>query len=102
MKKIPSNSEIVHRIKLAAMKCRSNTCELGLDETTAEHLSPWLFGEKNILKAVEIIESNGNASVGEIMNLLIVANDLEPSIGAVSFLTYGDIPTVSEYLASLK
>lgn len=91
-----TNAEIVHRIKLGAMKCRSTTMESGLGEI-AKTLNPWLFGENNILRAVEIVEGR-EISLSETLNLLTIANLLEPSIAIVANISYGGIPTVEEYM----
>jgi len=43
-------------------------------ETLGELLTPWFFGKKNVLRAVEITQANGYVNPQEFYNLMWIAD----------------------------
>lgn len=73
--------EWVRRMRFAAQRCRSIDAENGIDETIGELLMPWLYGKRNILKGIAMIEERGSITPSEFLNLMRVAAMCQPSIG---------------------
>lgn len=69
---------LVLRVQTAVQKTRSNLIEaMGDDEAAMkvnEALQPWLFGDRCILRATEIVLARGQVTAGELYNLLIICN----------------------------
>lgn len=90
---------LLHRYALTVVKARSTAAETYLPDEILERISPFLFGPKCILRACEIMTNRGNPTHHDIANLLIVGNDLEPSI-AITYLArwYEPLPTWEEWM----
>lgn len=71
---------LVRRFGVECQKARSNMMESDLADVS-ELLTPWLFGPKNILNAVDIIERRGYVTGGELYNLMWVAS--RPEMAAI-------------------
>jgi hypothetical protein len=92
--------QIVHTMLLAVAKARSNMAEAG---TLDLGLSRWLDdGPVCILPLLERLDEREEPpSRVEILNLLIVAHRLEPSI-AICALRYGGLPTPDDLTSAVE
>lgn len=63
----------VGRMRVAVQKVRSNMDEGDLADAAAV-LTPWFYGDKNILKAIAMVEERGSVTGQEFHNLMYVAH----------------------------
>jgi len=89
------NRVIVHRLLLAAAKARSDLAETGILDAG---LSPFLAdGPRCVLPTLDALDGRAEPpSFTETLNLLVVANRVEPHIG-ICAVGYGGVPTPEEY-----
>lgn len=95
---------IVQRLQSAGQKCRSNLFEtfetFGADEEMAEKtgadLYPWLFGDRNFLRATSIVIERGSIEPSEFYNLMWIAArpELRALLGV--WLTVSSLPDFPE------
>lgn len=72
----------VARLGTAVQKVRSNMAESELSDVS-ETLTPWFYGDRNVLRAVAIVQERGSVTPGEFYNLMWIAHRPEnaPLIG---------------------
>jgi hypothetical protein len=97
MAELPTDEQLFVRYRTAAQRARARVLELEMVDI-ATVLNPWLFGENNVLRAIEIIDARGQETVTstEIVNLLYIAGK-EPLLRFSCNLQ--GIPTLDEYMA---
>lgn len=76
--------EWVRRMRIAAQRCRSTDAENGIGQVLGEMVMPWLYGNRNILKAIAMIEERGLVTPLEFLNLMRVVAQCQPSIGTAA------------------